>query len=274
MRIVCLTLLASVVCLAGAAPSSANYRVGISDQSAAMFDQPRFQALGVKRVRYLVPWDVFKHPAQLAEADTFLNKARDARIEVLLTFTARRGCFTGRYSRAKACRAPSPSAFDREFRRFRARHPQIKVYSPWNEVNHVSQPTYKNPRRAAQYYNVVRKRCRGCTIVAADVLDSSNVTSYLRTFRRYANGSPRRWGLHNYSDVNRKRSRGTTAVLRAVPGEVWLTETGGIVKFGKDFPYSESRAANRLRYMFSLADRYDSRRSGMKSKITRLYPYQ
>jgi len=29
---------------------------------------------------------------------------------------------------------------------------------------------------------------------------------------------------------------GTKAFLKAVPGEVWLTETGGIVKFGSGFP--------------------------------------
>jgi hypothetical protein len=55
-------------------------------------------------------------------------------------------------------------------------------------------------------------------------------------------------------------------------GQVWWTETGGIVKFGS-FKYSESRAAKRTDYMFRLADKYTKRRRGM-ARVTRLYPYQ
>ena len=63
-------------------------------------------------------------------------------------------------------------------------------------------------------------------------------------------------------------------MLRNVPGEVWLTETGGILKFLPSFPRSETRQANRTKYMFKLADTYDRRRSGMRARITRLYNYQ
>jgi len=264
----CLALL----CLS-AAPASAAYRVGIGDQNPGMFDQARYRALDVKKVRYLVPWDVFKHPGQLAETDGFLFRARDAGAEVLVTFTASRGCWNGRYSKAAYCRAPSAKKFKRSFKRFRAAFPSVKVFAPWNEANHASQPTSKSPKKAAQYYNVVRANCKGCTIVAADVLDQSGVERYLRTFRRYAKGSPRRWGLHNYSDVNRRRTKGTVGVLRTVPGEVWLTETGGLVSFLPSFPYSESRAAARTKYMFSLANRYSRRVSGLRSRVTRIYPY-
>ena len=38
----------------------------------------------------------------------------------------------------------------------------------------------------------------------------------------------------------------------------WFTETGGIVKFGRNFPCSTERAKNRLRNMFDLAKRYRS----------------
>ena len=49
-----------------------------------------------------------------------------------------------------------------------------------------------------------------------------------------------------------------------------------IVKFGNTrlFRYSESRAARCTRWMFRLANRYDSRRRGMRSRITRLFVYQ
>jgi hypothetical protein len=77
------------------------------------------------------------------------------------------------------------------------------------------------------------------------VLDTSNMRDYLRAFLRRAPGRPRLWGLHNYQDVNRRTSGDTREMLRLVPGRVWLTETGGIVRFGesRQFRYSESRAA-------------------------------
>ena len=142
--------------------------------------------------------------------------------------------------------------YTRAFKAFRARWPQVKVVNPWNEANHRSQPTFKNPKRAAQFYNVVRKNCRGCKIVAADVIDEVNMERWLKVFKRTAK-KPRIWGLHNYRDTNKRKGQqlgGTKRLLKAVKGEVWLTETGGIVKFvlpngGTLFPQSESRANTR-----------------------------
>jgi hypothetical protein len=58
-----------------------------------------------------------------------------------------------------------------------------------------------------------------------------------------------------------------------VRGEVWLTETGGIVKLLPSFKRSTSRAKKRTTGMFKLVNRYDTRRRGMRSKITRLFVY-
>ena len=253
--------------------SASRYRVGIGDQHASMFSQPAFQALKLKRVRYLVPWDWEREAFQRVEITNYIDAARATNKEVFVTFTAARGCWNGRYSKAAYCRAPSAAKFKRSFKRFRAAFPSVKVFAPWNEANHASQPTSKSPKKAAQYYNVVRANCKGCTIVAADVLDQSGVERYLRNFLRYAKGSPRRWGLHNYSDVNRRRTKGTRGVLRTVRGEVWLTETGGLVSFLPSFPYSESRAASRTKYMFKLANTYSRRVRGLRSRVTRIYPY-
>jgi hypothetical protein len=112
------------------------------------------------------------------------------------------------------------------------------------------------------------------TIVAADVLDQSDAGSYLRRFLHYTKGKGRIWGLHNYEDVNYHRSRGLKAVLRVAPGQVWLTETGGIVKFKPHFPRNLSRAARAIKYMFSQAKYYNKHRRGMRSKVTRLYDYR
>ena len=76
--------------------------------------------------------------------------------------------------------APSVKRFEREFVKFRARYPWIRDYLTWNEANHCSQPTCRNPERAAQYYLALRKHCPGCRIVAADVLDGSKLTRWVK----------------------------------------------------------------------------------------------
>jgi Glycosyl hydrolase catalytic core len=272
MKIVPLAVLAAAI-LAPAA--DANYRVGLSEQSPALFSQPAWQSLKLKRVRYIVPWDYYKDAGQHGEVTSFLNAAHAANQDVLVAFTARRGCYVnGKYSKSSACRAPSTSAYKSAVTRFHSEFPYVKTFSPWNEENHVSQPTHSSPKRAVQYYDALRKACKGCTVMAADVLDQSNVTSWLRSFLHASHGRGTIWGLHNYKDVNRKQSKGLTSVLKTVPGQVWLTETGGIVTFLPAFKTSLSRSASATKYMFQLADRYDSKRSGNRSKLTRLYVYR
>jgi hypothetical protein len=267
-------IVALLLCATFAAPAQANFKVGIADQDGAMFDNPHFQALNISRVRYLVPYDWFKHSGQNAEVVGFMNRARAAGAEVLVHFTARRGCYNnGHYSRSKKCRAPSVKTYTKAFKRFRATFPGTNTIGVWNEGNHVSQPTYRKPKLAAKYFLAARKACSTCQLVAADVLDGSNMSSWLASFKRYSKNKGKIWGLHNYGDVNRKRSSGTAQILRIVPGQVWATETGGILKF-QNYKRSESRQAKRTKYMFRLFDRYDSRLRGMRSRITRLYNYQ
>ena len=268
-----LVLLASLLVVPAA---EAKYRVGVGDQSVAMFDSPRWQSLKLKRTRYLVPWDWTKEDWQRAEVEAYMTRARAARQQVLVTFTASRGCWDGnRYSRKKSCRAPGKGAYKKSVKKFDNAFPWVRTYSAWNEVNHESQPTYRKPKLAVRYYDVLRKlaRKRKFKVMAADVLDTSNMRAYLRKFMRKAKGKPRLWGLHNYQDVNRKTSADTRLMLSLVPGQVWLTETGGIVKFER-FRYSPKRAAKRTKWMFKLANRYDSRKRGMRSKITQLYVYR
>jgi hypothetical protein len=270
-----LPIVALLLCAIFASSAQANFRVGIADQDVRMFDNPRYQALDVKRIRYILPFDWYKRGYQVAEVTAFMNRANLDGAEVLVHFTARRGCYkNGRYSRKKVCRAPSVSTYKKSFNRFRKAFPAAKTFGVWNEGNHVSQPTARKPGRAAAYFLAARKSCRSCTFVAADVLDSKNMESWLAKFRRRAGGKATIYGLHNYGDVNRRRTSGTRRLLRTVPGQVWLTETGGILKFLPSFKRSEQRQANRTKYMFQLADKYDRRRSGMRSRITRLYNYQ
>src|SRR5207244_2697743 len=76
-----------------------------------------------------------------------------------------------------------------------------------------------------------------------DVLAQNNISPtlrYISEFKREIGRlrtvMPKVWGMHNYSDVNRLQSWRTRALGRALGGQVWLTETGGIVQFGGAFP--------------------------------------
>jgi Glycosyl hydrolase catalytic core len=262
-------VLAACAFSAGSGRAEAAVLVGVADQTPAMFSQPLFTQLNVKRSRIFPAWNVALNRGQARALDEWLNAARAAGIEPLVSFSQSVGSRCPR----KPCKLPTVGEFTRAFRAFRKRWPFVRVVSPWNEANHRSQPTFKNPKRAAQYYNVVRKLCRGCRIVAADVIDETNMERWLSVFRRTAI-RPRLWGLHNYRDTNPRRGQkfgGTRRLVKAVKGEIWLTETGGLARFvlpggGTLFPFSLSRQNKAVKRMFSLARRY-------RSRIKRLYIY-
>jgi hypothetical protein len=272
-RLLACLLAAAVVagCGLAATPekSDAAVLVGIGDQDASMFTDPLFTQLDVKRARYFPSWNVALKPQEAVWMDQWITQARNTGTEPLISFFAALGSACPK----RPCKLPTVRQYTRAFKAFRKRWPDVKVISPWNEANHRSQPTFKNPKRAAQYYNVVRKNCRGCKIVAADVIDEVNMERWLKVFKRTAK-QPRIWGLHNYRDTNKRKGQrlgGTKRLLKAVKGDVWLTETGGIVKFVLPnghtlFPYSPSRANRATKRMFELAKRY-------RSRIKRLYIY-
>jgi hypothetical protein len=236
------------------------FTIGFSDQKLGMWQDPRFEKLGIRHVRLLVAYDsVLK--GDFSRYDHWMAAAANRRADVLLTIN--------HHSR-HAERLPTLGQYRRTVRALRKRYPWVQTMSAWNEANHVSQPTSRRPRRAAQYYNVMRKECKGCTVVAADVLDQRNMLGWVAKFKRYAK-RPRVWGLHNYQDSNHFRPLSGTAtrqLLRAVKGEVWLTEAGGIVRFSNRYPggkRGERRAALAVKHAFAVA------RSS--SRVKRIYLY-
>lgn len=266
------TLLA-LVALSAAAPSAAdartNVRVGIGDQNVAMFDHSEFKALKIKRVRYFIRWDAIRRPDDLRNADAYVAAARRNKVSVLLHISS------DDLTRKKA-KLPKLSRYRSDVTRLvkRYRKKGVREFGARNEANHDSQATWRSPKRAADEFKIVRRACKGCTIVALDVLDQKGVERYMRRFYA-ALGSYRRYativGIHNYSDINRKRTRGTKSIIRTAKrynrrSQFWLTETGGVVSFGRNFPYNEKRAANRLQYLFTTTKK-------MRRDIKRLYIY-
>ena len=269
-----LSLIAVMAIPALVAPASADAapygtRVGIGDQQVSMFDHAAFKALKIKRVRYFIPWNAMRNAGQRLEARRYVLAARRNRISVFMHISS------DNLTRKKA-RLPRTSVYRRDVTRLVKyfRKLGVKEWGARNEANHDSQATWKSPARAAYEFKTVRRACQGCTVVGLDVLDQRGATRYMQRFYR-ALGSYRRYativGIHNYSDVNRRRTSGTRAIMRTAKRyngrtKFWLTETGGVVKFGSSFPYSEKRAASRLGYLFTIAARY--RRS-----ISRVYVY-
>ena len=230
-----------------------------------MFDQPSWQPLKLKRVRYIVPWDYAKDAVQHAEVDGLHERRARRQAGRAREFTARRGCYVnGKYSKSKACKAPSVSAYKKAVKAFRRQFPWVKTFAPWNEVNHVSQPTYKSPKLARR---VLRRRMKQRAARSA------------RHGRRRARPEQRRRatcaGSSGYSknkapDLGPAQLQGRQPppvqgprrrVLQTSPGQVWLTETGGIVHVqALGLQDSPSRAASATKYMFQLADRFDSKK--------------
>jgi hypothetical protein len=230
--------------------------IGIGEQQAAMFVDKRFGDLGIDKVRLVASYDTTRVRFEREIVDNWLAQARRAGVEPFITFG---------HSRVHPKRLPSVAEFRAAFRAFARRYPTVRVYAPWNEINHASQPTARSPRRAAEYYNVVKAECPRCTVLAGDVLDQAGMRRYLEAYRRHLDGDPAIWGLHNYADTNRFRDSGLRELLATVPGDVWLTETGGLVSFGRSFPPDEARAAKALRYAIKLARAND--------RVKRLYLY-
>jgi hypothetical protein len=125
-----------------------------------------------------------------------------------------------------------------------AAFPTVKTISPWNEVNHFTQGTSRDPQAPPRLHDKWRQLCPGCTIVvgrrarpgrqpARQEPDVHATTQLHQAFRSFLKTPRTICGIHNYSDVNRFRSTGTKALMKALGcKQYWLTETGGLYKFG------------------------------------------
>lgn len=252
------------------ARAASSYLTGVGDEQALMFRNPLWQQLHTKIVRFVAPYDAVNHSYWLDQAITFIQGAEAQHQQVLVAFY---------HSETTPLQLPSVASYQRDVQKFIKIFPRVKQYQSWDEANrgniaHVL--TSPSAGAAARYYQALIRVCNGCTVVGLDVLDAERIgptLTYISEFKheigRLRTIMPRIWGLHNYSDINRFESWRTRELVRALGGQVWLTETGGIVKFGGAFPNRNgsglTRAANALKHMFAVA--------GSEPQIKRLYIY-
>jgi hypothetical protein len=220
-RVAASLVLSSIVValLAAAGPAQARPLFGMGDQHAATFLDPTLRGLGLQTARLAVPWDWYREPAQVAATDAWMATVRAAGLRPMIAMNRN-------WRRGGQRLLPPMAAYRTSFRALRTRYPDVRDFAAWNEANHKTQPLYRNPKAAARYFNAMKALCRGCSVVAADVLDDPGMARWIATFKRYAH-HPRLWGLHNYRDANRGTGA-TRTFLRITRGSVWLTETGGI----------------------------------------------
>lgn len=291
-------LTAPLAAAGSAHASSSTIRVGVANQDVSMFGSSHFDRLKMRQTRYVVRWDAIGVPADIQRLDAFVAAARKDRVKVLLHIS------TNDFARGQS-NPPSRSRYRAKVGALVARYYArgVRDWGVWNEANDSTQETYKNPARAADYFRDMwgmldnRNRCgrsvtRKCNIVALDLLDGRTAANHRSTrsyIKRFYGRLSRTWdrrartvGLHNYSDTNRRGTKGTrsaiTEIKRRVRNpDIWLTETGGIVKLGRGFPCNpdsaasvrraEAKANRAVSWMFRLADKY-------KRDIDRLYVYQ
>ncbi len=272
-----LAALAGVACAPAAtghagkrAHTASSYLTGIGNQQAQMFANPLWRQLHTKIVRYVAPYDTVAHPYSLSQATTFIHAAEAEHQQVLVAF------YHSEYSPTEL---PSVTTYQRDVQKFVKLFPHVRQYESWDESNRGNVlHAFSSPSAVAtaKYYQALIRVCRGCTVIGLDVLDAQYIgptlqyiSEFKREIYRLETVMPQIWGLHNYSDINRLESWRTRDLVAALGGQVWLTETGGLVQFGGQFPNRHgsglTRAAKVLRFMFAIA--------GSHSQIKRLYIY-
>jgi hypothetical protein len=283
-------IFACLLALAVPASASAALTVGISENQPTMFSDPLFTQLGAKNARIVVAWDVVsKGGYDLTRVSQYLAAAQASGVEPLVAFEHSRGdasrCDQKKYFKTKICKLPTAKQYETAIKAFLVRFPAVKVIAPWNEANHFTQPTSRDPKAAAKFTDIVHAACASCTLVVADMLDQADdpaakkptfkaTAAYIKAFRKALKTKRTVCGIHNYSDVNRFRTTGTTALTKALGcSQYWLTETGGLYKFGsfwskKTYDGCKSDSACQLKatkYLFTTAAR--------NKKIKRVYVY-
>jgi hypothetical protein len=253
LRLLPLTLL--VLALMPAA-AHAKIGIGIADNKPDMYKDARFQALHLGYARLDLRWDVFSDPAATAQLDAWMAGAQATGTRPLITFDR---------SPVRISYNPTPQQMAGALKAVRARYPFVKDFSTWNEAN-----MNKKPELVAKWWLAMRKACPSCTVLGTDLLDKANMITWAQRFVKAAKRTPKVWGLHNYVDANTLSTKTTRKLLKSIGGNIWFTETGGIVRRDNNsalvFPTGTDRAAQVTSFIFG-------RLAKLSPRIQRVYLY-
>ncbi len=275
-------VIVSIVCAIGfgsavsAASASASVVIGIGDQNAGMFSDPRFAALGITTARDAIPWDIVTRKADKGDLATFrawMTAAQAAHVSPLISLGPD-------YTNPAANFVPNVAQYKTAVKAFLKAFPQVKYYTAWNEPDFSYRSLARKPALAANYFNTLYELCgHHCTVLAGDVylpatgtafIDHSVATlgPWLKAYIKGLRHKPAGWALHDYTEVRARNTSQLKVLMSMTSGPIWLDETGGVLRRGH-WQYknqSASAAAKDEQYLLSLSTRYH--------RIARIYHYQ
>lgn len=225
---------------------------GMSDGRPGLFDSADLHTINFEHVRLVLPWNAAR---ERGSWNLWLERAQSHGFKILIapSIDPARNCEGGR------CEGPPVAEYRAALTELLAAYPGIESVEAWNEPNHGLQPTSRDAALAAKYFDAAAGACRNrCTAVAGNLLDGPSMAAYLRDYANALTTKPAVWGIHNYFDATYFQRSGLDQMLAITDGPVWLTEVGGLVTFRSStgvLPYDEARAADSLRWLFTLAAR-------------------
>jgi hypothetical protein len=256
-----------------AATAKPTYLTGFSSNYPQLFTTPLFTVLHTTIARYIAPYDTVTNATDLATFKAWAAAAKADHQIILVAFYHSEGT-PARFH------IPTLTTYKNDVKKFitMAKAYGVNEYQPWDEVNRgkvagAGGSVSPTAVQSAQFYQAMLGLCKGCAVVGLDVLDQANykptityIHQYQAELKKLHVSEPHIWGLHNYSDVNRESSTRTRGILAALPkgAEVWLTETGGIVKLGSEI-FGDAKASKAVAFTFHVASEF--------KQIKRVYLY-
>ena len=197
-------------------PRAAAPLIGIGEQHPQIFTDAAFAPLGIRDVRFIASYDALELRLAARRARRLPARPRATPTSACCSSfghsrnpqQAAHGCRRSKRVRARVRRASARATRG------------CRDYLTWNEANHCSQPTCNNPKRAAAVLPRAaqalhglpdrrRRRARRLASSAQWVEGAS---------RRRSASAALIWGLHNYIDANRFRTRGTQGAAEGGQG--------------------------------------------------------
>ena len=225
---------ACAVLLALAAPAAAPaaLKIGIAENKPNLFSDPLFTDLGVKYTRVVVSYNVMTSgdDEQQRVAD-YVNGAAALGVEPLVTFEHARGgaeiCNKRSNRRKKQCRLPTREAVRAQLQALPRALPareDLRAVERGQPLHAADRAQPEGGRalhrhRAPQLPRLQDRRGRHPRPGRQPRVKRPTYRATMRYIQRFKKAlkAPRTiCGLHNYSDTNRFRDRGTKAIIKAL----------------------------------------------------------
>ncbi|MEN0015533.1 MAG: glycosyl hydrolase [Solirubrobacteraceae bacterium] len=247
---------------ASSTASAAPVVFGLGDQSPAMFTDPLWTSQPLKNTRRIVDWDTPQYPAKVADLDAWMTAAHTAGATPLIAIEHS-------WTAGRLTLKPTVAQYTTLITWLKGRYPWWNTLTPWNEANYNSQPTFRNPALAAQYWKAAKTACVGCTVTSPSIVAWDGAPKkWLAQFQAATKNKVKLWAVHIYGDQNRLTDIHLKAFEKSVKGQIWVTEAAGWVRFTlPKWPINQARAAKVITYTFQVAKKHSAR-------VKRWYFYQ